>query len=257
MNLFKKLFVQILKLKGYQLIKLNENFDKLPIELSVNDKETLEYIIDKKLSMTPIPRLITTVKACKYILDNNINGDFIECGVWRGGHAILAKKIFEANGSNKNVFLYDTFSGMTKPQERDISYITKEKAIIDYESNQKNHHNDWCYASLEDVKKNCIDAGLNMNEIHFIKGDVCETLNDKLNLPDKISIIRLDTDWYKSTIKELEVLYPILSKNGVLMVDDYGHWQGSKQAVDEYFDRKGFTPLLNLTDYSARICIKT
>ena len=92
MNLFKKLFIQILKLKGYQLIKLNENFDKLPIELSVNDKETLEYIIDKKLSMTPIPRLITTVKACKYILDNNINGDFIECGVWRGGHAILAKK---------------------------------------------------------------------------------------------------------------------------------------------------------------------
>ena len=257
MKLLKKLFLKILETKGYHLRKLNEDFDKLPIELTKQDKKIIDYIVDKNLSMTTLPRLITTVKACKYILKNKIHGDFIECGVWRGGHAIIAKKIFEANGSDKEVYLYDTFSGMTQPEEKDISYITKKRALIDYKTHQRDLYNDWCYASLEDVKNNCIEAGLNMDGLHFIKGDVCETLDDKLNLPNKISIIRLDTDWYKSTIKELEVLYPILSKNGVLMVDDYGHWQGSKQAVDEYFDRMGFTPLLNLTDYSARICIKT
>jgi hypothetical protein len=68
--------------------------------------------------------------------------------------------------------------------------------------------------------------------------------------------LRLDTDWYKSTKTELEWLYPTLSNSGVLIIDDYGHWQGSRKAVDEYFANSEYKPLFNVVDYTGRSAIK-
>ena len=73
-------------------------------------------------------------------------------------------------------------------------------------------------------------------------------------LPGEIALLRLDTDWYKSTQHELIHLYPLLVGSGVLIIDDYGHWQGAKKAVDEYFSDKKI--LLNRIDYTGRISIK-
>lgn len=73
------------------------------------------------------------------------------------------------------------------------------------------------------------------SQVILIEGDVLETLVKTQNIPGKISVLRLDTDWYESTKKELEVLYPKLAVGGVLMIDDYGYWGGAKKAVDEYF----------------------
>ena len=256
MQLIKKLLLKIIETKGYKLIKLEDNFNKLPVELSDKDRLILDYINKNELTMTPTSRLIATLQLCKYVVENDIPGHFVECGVWRGGHAILAKKIFEALGSNKEVYMYDTFLGMSKPDEVDVSYINEKKAIIDYEISEREEHNNWCYASLEDVKNNCKEAGLDMSGIHFIKGDVCETLDEIDLLPNKICIMRLDTDWYKSTLKELEVLYPLLSNKGALIIDDYGHWLGSKKAVDQYFTKKEISPLFHIIDYSSRLCLK-
>lgn len=88
----------------------------------------------------------------------------------------------------------------------------------------------------------------------FIEGDVCETLLESKNLPDKIALLRLDTDWYASTRTELEVLYPKISSGGILIVDDYGHWLGARKAVNEFFG-KDLPPVKEL-DYTAIMLVK-
>ena len=109
---------------------------------------------------------------------------------------------------------------------------------------------------MEDVKKNCLNAGLNLESIKFIKGDISDTLKSVENIPDVISVLRLDTDWYESTKVELEVLYPNLSEKGVIILDDYGHWEGSRKAVDEYFSSKKYKPLFNIIDKDCRSAVK-
>ena len=109
---------------------------------------------------------------------------------------------------------------------------------------------------MDDVKNNFKSSNLNISSVIFVKGKVEETLKIKKNLPNKISVLRLDTDWYKSTKLELEILYPILSKKGVLIIDDYGHWEGSRKAVNKYFSKTNSKPMLNIIDYTCRSGIK-
>ena len=92
-----------------------------------------------------------------------------------------------------------------------------------------------------------------MDKINFIKGPVEKTLIMKQNLPSKISVLRLDTDWYKSTKIELEILYPRLVKGGILIIDDYGYFEGARKAVDEYFIEKKW---LHIVDQTCRYIIK-
>ncbi len=206
--------------------------------------------------MTSVARLVNTLKSCKYVVENNISGDFVECGVWRGGNGILAKLLFEELDSHRRVWMYDTFEGMTAPTNYDVSSQTKINAIKKFEDTKKDTYSEWCYASLEDVQNNCLNSNLRLDELKFIKGDVSKTLYVKDNLPSNISILRLDTDWYESTKCELEVLYPILNVGGVLIIDDYGHWEGARKAVDDYFAETDFKPLFNVTDYTGRSAIK-
>ena len=118
-------------------------------------------------------------------------------------------------------------------------------------------HNAWCFASLEDVKNQFKKLDLEKKAI-FIKGDVLKTLNKETNLPEKIALLRLDTDWYESTKYEMNILYPRLQKDGVLLIDDYGHWQGAKKAIDEYLSEHNLTNrcLMWKTDFTGRGLIK-
>jgi hypothetical protein len=112
---------------------------------------------------------------------------------------------------------------------------------------------DWCYSSYNEVVKN-ISENTIIDNIFLIKGNVEQTLLEEKNLPEKISILRLDTDWYASTKIELEMLYKRLVKGGILIIDDYGHWQGARKAVDEYFKNKNIW--LHYVDYTCRYIIK-
>ena len=107
-----------------------------------------------------------------------------------------------------------------------------------------------CYCSIDAVKRNLSETKFPKNFIKYIKGDVEYTLNDINNLPNKISLLRLDTDWYKSTKKEMCVLFPLLENDGILIVDDYGHWRGSKLAIDEYFNETNIIPEIKFIDYT-------
>ena len=228
----------------------------IAVELDKEEVRLIRYVLESYFTMTSVARLVNTLKACKYAVENNVPGDFVECGVWRGGHGILAKKIFERMGSNKKVWMYDTFEGMAEPTEFDVNARTKEMATVKYHQTKTDTHVDWCYASLEDVKKCVQSAGIDINAVTFIKGDVCETLKDPSNRPTQISVLRLDTDWYQSTKTELHWLYPVLSNNGVLIIDDYGHWQGARKAVDEYFVKNPYKPLFNVVEFTGRSAIK-
>jgi|TARA_B110001450_G_C17661296_1_gene497366 hypothetical protein len=196
------------------------------------------------------------IQSIKHIHENKIEGDVVECGVWKGGNLILFKKMMDYLNIQKKIYAYDTFDGMSLPtdDDSDLKNIKAENTYKKYESKDMK----WCYSSLEEVKNNIkkYDKEFDKN-FEFIKGKVEDTLINSDNLPDKISLLRLDTDFYESTKIELELLFPKLSIGGVLIIDDYGHWQGSKKAVDEYFQLDSNFLWFHRIDYASRLYIKT
>ena len=147
---------------------------------------------------------------------------------------------------------------MSEPKEVDLTYDGKSsiESLKKLEKKQIDRSENFLIAecSIEKVKENLKKISPKNNLI-CIKGKVEETLKVKENLPDKISILRLDTDWYSSTKIELEILFPLLEKNGILIIDDYGYWQGAKKAVDEYFKDKQIT--MFKIDFTGRLIIKS
>lgn len=229
-----------------------------PVEFTKADVAVIDFVAGSRLSMVSRERLIATINACKHAVQSGIEGDFVECGVWRGGNSIAAKLTFENYGSDKKVWLFDTFAGMTAPTAKDRAAPTGDMATNQFEQAQRDDHNEWCYASLEDVRRNFERAGVRLDGVRFIKGDVAVTLGEAANVPAAISVLRLDTDWYESTQRELEILYPRLTKGGSLLIDDFGFWEGARKAVEEYFAglRPGDRPLLHYTDHSGRMGVK-
>lgn len=208
----------------------------------------------KPYTMTSRERCFALYKAINYILDAKLPGDFVECGVWRGGNTMLIATLLKQRGvTDRKIYLYDTFEGMSEPTEHDRKRNQAETAMKKWQETQKSEYNDWCYASLEEVTNNMVRTGYPSEHIVYVKGKVEETLHR--TLPAQIALLRLDTDWYESTKVELEMMYPLLENSGVLIIDDYGAWEGARKAVDEYFTS---TPiLLNKIDDTGLIGVKT
>jgi hypothetical protein len=236
---------------GYSIIAKNTfNYNS---DLTDQEKKILNYVLGNRLTMGSNDNLAATILAVRYICQNKIKGNFVECGVWRGGHGIAAALTFNLYNRKNKVICFDTFLGMTKPTDNDFSAYGKVKAIAQFNSSSREKHNEWCYATFEEVQENFLRAGISPSSFQLVKGDVSKTLRN--NKVGTISFLRLDTDWYESTKIELKYLWPLLSKTGVLIVDDYGHWQGSKKAVDEFFESDP-TILFHAIDYSSRSGIK-
>lgn len=240
---------------GYSLTKVNKAKNVFP---DIEEKEFWDiYTLCKPYTMTSIERMYSLYKSVEYVLENKIEGSFVECGVWRGGSAMLiAKMLFNRNIEDRKIYLFDTYEGMSEPSNLDISYSQENAQVLrsDRGFNEDGSSN-WCYAGLEDVKKNMSETNYIVNNIVFIKGKVEETIPSK-SPKEKIALLRLDTDWYESTKHELEYLFPKVVENGVLIIDDYGHWEGCRKAVNEYF-RTTTSILLNRVDYTGRVGIKT
>jgi O-methyltransferase len=165
----------------------------------------------------------------------------------------LGAHVLHSLGNTKRtLFLYDTFEGMTEPVSTVDIDFSGNKAVNDWAQIQRRGVK-WSYASVEEVREVITNSGYPMDKVVFVKGPV-NTI--PATVPERISLLRLDTDWYSSTRHEIEYLYPLLSFDGVLIVDDYWHYRGAQQAIDEYFKRTGSRPLFNRVDYSCRIAIK-
>lgn len=241
---------------GYKIFK---KFYYLSIEMDLLYPDLDEEFIELKnkcipYTMTTVDSLYYTYMSTKYVIENNIPGDFIECGVWRGGNTMMvALTLMKLKNTDKKIYLYDTFEGMSKPTEKDITY-KNEDAKIEWSKSQKEDINEWCFSSLDEVRKNLSTTGYPENKLIFVKGKVEDTLKE--TLPEQISVLRLDTDWYESTYQELVNLYPLLVKKGFLIVDDYGYWKGAREAVEQYFKEKDIKIFMNRLDNSARAGIK-
>lgn len=203
-------------------------------------------------TMTGEHRQWTLLKAVDYLDRRAIPGDIVECGVWRGGNMMMVKAARGASPIHRRQFLYDTFAGMTEPTDDDIGADGRRPQLI-YRKSQSDGHNEWAYASLDEVKENFRRFDLLDDDVILTKGPVEETLQ-RPNLPDEIALLRLDTDWYESTKVELEVLYPRLAPGGILIIDDFGTWLGARKAVEEYFERQG--PFLFVVDRACRMAVK-
>jgi len=187
--------------------------------------------------MTDYSSINTVFGICQRALNDNLEGDFVETGVWRGGlSAIFLRKILRQDNSKK-LWLYDTFEGMPEPTAADKKMTIEDKrtATKKFKLVSDGEFSNWCRASLDVVRNtlSCVTPDYADHTI-FVKGKVEDTLIDSKNIPDKISVLRLDTDWYISTKAEMEILYPRVVENGYIIIDDYFHWSGCKKAVDEY-----------------------
>lgn len=211
----------------------------------------------KPYTMTSAERIYGLIEAVKYITRYQIEGAIVECGVWKGGSMMaIAETLKAENADNRQLYLYDTFEGMPPPTEADKDFSGVDAAArLNEESNNKKESYIWAYSALDEVKAAMALTQYNPEHIQYIQGKVEDTI--PASIPDKIALLRLDTDWYESTKHELEHLFPRLAKNGVLIIDDYGFWKGSRKAVDEYFAELNMPVLLNRMDDTGRICIKT
>lgn len=208
----------------------------------------------KPFTMTSAERMFSLHKAVEYVVGNGIEGDFVECGVWKGGSAMMMAHSLLLNNDQRDIFLYDTFEGMSEPNEQDRDLYGNSADALLKESDKFSDRSVWCYSTLEDVQKNIYSTNYSKEKIHFIKGKVEQTIPDVI--PHKIALLRLDTDWFDSTYHELIHLYPLLSNKGILIIDDYGHWEGARKAVDQYFKERNILPLMHRIDYTGRILQK-
>lgn len=206
-------------------------------------------------TMTSVERRYSLWTAVRHIDRAKLEGDVVECGVWRGGSSMLVALTLGGLGdSARRLWLYDTFQGMSSPTSQDIDPMGRSMA--DEWDRHEGRVGDpvFAYSPLDEVRENMASTGFPRAQIKYVRGKVEETIPGEV--PDQIALLRLDTDWYESTRHELEHLWPRLVSGGVLIIDDYGHWAGSRKAVDEFFAALPAPPLMNRIDGSGRIAVK-
>ncbi len=187
--------------------------------------------------------LYDAYQAALHVEGAHIPGAVVECGVWRGGATlIMAEALASVGSSDRPIYLFDTFAGMTDASIHDVRSGTGERATERFERSQKTDGNAWNFASLDEVQGNARRSSYPYERFVFVQGMVQKTI--PATTPEQIALLRLDTDFYDSTLHELEHLYPLLAPGGLLLVDDYGAWAGARRAVDEYFQRVGGRPFL-------------
>jgi predicted O-methyltransferase YrrM len=201
----------------------------------------------KRFTMTSPERVAALVDAVRHVDANRIPGAIVECGVYRGGSAMAAAL---ACASGRDIWLYDTFEGMTAPTAADARASDGKAAAALLDGAAKGELI-WCYSALDEVAANMRSTGYPEALTHLVKGPVEDTIPGAA--PETIAVLRLDTDWYESTRHELTHLWPRLSPGGVLIIDDYGYWAGARKAVDEFF---GGSLFLSRIDGTGRIAVK-
>ena len=223
---------------------------EFPADVDEQAREVIRAV--QPYTMTSMDKLFGLISATRYLARNDIPGAVVECGVWRGGsmHAV-ARTLLSVDETSRHLYLFDTFQGMPPPSDKDVRHDGSSAAELLEARSRKS--NIWAVATLDDVKEGFAQLAYPAGQVHFVEGLVEDTVPD--NAPEQIALLRLDTDWYESTRHELEHLYPRLVSGGVLIVDDYGYWRGSKQAMDEFLDATG-ERLLLLRAGTGRIAIK-
>lgn len=241
-----------LRQRGYDVIPFDPEKDFADQDLRDEDAELGILSQVGPYTMTSRANVSAMCRAVEYVVRTELAGAIVECGVWKGGSMMAAAlRLLQLDAADRDLFLFDTYEGMVAPGERDRDRLGRQPAP---ETMTGVRDDRWCYCPVDEVRRNLQSTAYPRDRMYFIKGPVESTIPE--HAPDQIAILRLDTDWYESTRHELEYLYPRLVRGGVLIIDDYGYWQGAQQAVDEYIRQHSLRLLLQRIDHSARICVK-
>jgi O-methyltransferase len=227
---------------------------RVPAEFDDELADTVKRV--RRCTLSSAARIAALCDGVEYVSRHRIEGAIVECGVWKGGSMMAAAlTLLRLGDTKRDLYLFDTYSGMAAPGAEDApspydGYSPQKR----WRRNRRGRTSDWAAVSSGEVRRNMEATGYPMERVHLIEGMVEDTLPDRA--PETIALLRLDTDWYASTKHELEHLYPGLSEGGVLIVDDYGHYEGARRAVDEYLDESGERLLLSRIDYTGRVAVK-
>ncbi len=242
---------KILGTFNYKIVRKRGQF----FDRAMEDEFVEIYEKCKGFTETSVEKMYALYMATRYIVGRKIPGALVECGVYKGGSAmVMAQTLNKMKVADRKIYLYDTFAGMSEPSDQDISFdgiVASEK----WKRLQKDRYNQWVFSPVEDVQRNVYSTGYPKNNFHFVKGKVEETVPQII--PEAVSLLRLDTDWFESTYHELKFLYPRLSPKGIIIIDDYGAWKGSQKAVDAYFKENGIETFLQRIDPEARMGVKS
>jgi O-methyltransferase len=220
----------------------------LPLLIPINVRLTMPVSSELRSTGKDWPALAVTMVGTKRLdniqhcvttaLKDDIPGDLIETGIWRGGSVILMRAILKAYGdTTRTVYGADSFEGLPKPDAR-------------YAADKGDKH--WTFAnlavSLDQVRANVERFGLLDEQVQFLKGWFKDTL--PAAPINQLAVARLDGDMYESTMTAIENLYPKLSTGGFLIVDDYGALKGCRQAIEDYRGKHGITEPIEKVDHS-------
>ncbi|MFC1630144.1 TylF/MycF/NovP-related O-methyltransferase [Patescibacteria group bacterium] len=199
-------------------------------------------------TMISYERLSNVYDLSRLIEKEKKEGSFVECGVWKGGCAAVMAFIADRAKSNRKVWLFDSFEGLPEPTDKDGGLAKK---YAKNKTSGKLLSINECVGPLEDVKKIFFsELKINKKNIVIKKGWFQDTLPEAKDKIGPISILRLDADWYESTKSCLDALYDKIVCGGYVVIDDYGHWEGTKKAVDEFLRERGLNPTLIKIDYT-------
>jgi O-methyltransferase len=260
LKIIKRTIRELIKKTGWELVKssvLTLNADDIPTNYPESYKDIFYKV--QPYTMTTAQRIFAICNAIDYLVKHKIEGDIVGCGVWRGG-VIMAgiETLQKSNDTGRQIYLYDTFEGMTTPSHHyDIKSGGNTGVGKTAEELYKNATTDdyvFCYSSLDEVKQNIGALNYPSERVHYIKGLVEDTIPTVL--PEKISLLYFSIGFYKPVLHTLEHLYPRLVPGGVIVISDYGDWEGTKKAVDEFIENHKIPLLLNRIDNTGRIGVK-
>jgi O-methyltransferase len=256
----KQMLLSLARQAGFEVTRIGSTWRGHPVSCAELQGFLPEDLLIarqvERYTATSLIRVITLIRAVRYVVRHQIPGAFVECGVWRGGSVMaIALTLLAEKATDRDLFLFDTFEGMAAPTDKDRTADGTRAEEMMSQTPRSQEGGIWCYAELDEVRANLATTGYPSNRLHFVKGRVEDTVPHPAIR--EIALVRLDTDWYESTRHELVHLYPLLSVGGVLILDDYGHWQGAKQATNEYIQEHPEFPIfLSPIDATGRLAIK-
>lgn len=187
-----------------------------------------EHTLGFPFTMVSPARLDNVEHAVRTVIAEGIQGDALEAGVWRGGVGLLIKALFESLGEkDRTLWLADSFEGLPAPSH------TQDRGLP--------LNLNWMLpASVDEVRANFMSFRLLDERVRFLEGYFADTMP---SAPiEKLSILRLDGDYYSSTIEVLEPLYDMVEPGGFVIIDDYGYHPGCRNAVHDFLTSRNLAP---------------
>jgi hypothetical protein len=246
----KAALLNLAERRGFRISRLDRARPR-EVPLDLGPEVAALYAAVEPYTLTGPERIGALRDAVRHVVAADIPGAFVECGVWRGGSMLaVAHTLVELGATNRDLYLFDTFTEMPPPDDVDADILGRSGAELLAVTSTLPEFDIWPSARVVDVVAR---SGHPVSRIHPVEGLVEETIPDAA--PDEIALLRLDTDWYASTKHELEHLLPRVSPGGICIIDDYGEFVGAKRAVDEHLAALGVPVLLHRIDTTGRLCV--